>query len=533
MRPLEVWRWVAIGGLVCLLAGGSSTAWADARSQALYARGLIPFNSGRWDEAYRLFDEAVKADPNDARSLYYRGLTAARRGQPEVAIPDLERAAKLRPQLGHVVLDLGIAYFEAKQYQQATQWLERARNNVADSFRAAFFLGLTHYRQGDFAKAGAYLAEAQKDPELRPMAEYYSGLALLRQGREAEARSMLERAAQGRPETETARAAERYLAGVPEARKPPAPGTAAGARRWSVYADTRFEYDTNVVLAPSDSELKAAQGITGEGDGRSVLGFGGEYRLLDSEKSQITASYDFYQSLHFQIHQFDLQGHRVRLQGTTILDPVQLGLAATYDFYALNYQTFFQQVLVTPWVTIPEGEASSTQLYYSYRGRDFFREPYDPSRDDNDDAVGIRQYALLGSKDRLLSIGYQFDQDDPVGDFILIDESTTPPTRTRKPNDFQFKGHQFDVGVQFPIANVVTTQLAYLFRFEDYQFPNSRADYGFRRHDNEHQVVLAFAHDLTEHLQLSLAYLAVINNSNIPDFNYDRQIISVGVRARY
>jgi len=514
------WYGVVAGAVLGVLAFGTSPARANSRSQALYARGLVPFHNGRWDDAYKLFDEAVKADPEDALAVYYRGLTAARRGESKQAIPDLERAAQSRPGLGHVTLDLGVAYFDTGQYPQAQQWLEKAHATAADRFPAAFFLGLTHYRQGDFAKAQPYFQEAETDPELRPTAHYYAGLVLLRQGHEAEGRAALEQAAQGRADTEAARAAQSYLAGG-GVQQPPAPG-AREAKPWAIYGDLAFQYDSNVTLSPSDSAVSGTS--TGQDDGRTVLGVGGRYHLLQNDSSRITASYDFSQSLHFQLHEFDLQGHRVRLEGVTDQGPVQLGLATTYDAYFLNYQSFFQEVLVTPWVTLPEGEAASTQLYYTFRGRDFFRGPYDPARDSTNNAFGVRQYALLGSADRLFSIGYQFDAEDTVPNHVK-----------GHPDEFQYKGNQFDARLEFPLAEIATAELSYLFRLEDYQFPTefSTPAYTLRRHDNQHEFVVALYHDLNDYLQLTLAYLGVLNNSNIPTFDYDRNIVSVGLRAHF
>ena len=102
--------WALVLGVAVLAA---VPATGSVRSQALYARGLIPFNNGQWDQAYRLFDQAVRADPKDALALYYRGLTQARRGAPTNAIKDFEDALQLRPTLPHAALDLGIAYFDA------------------------------------------------------------------------------------------------------------------------------------------------------------------------------------------------------------------------------------------------------------------------------------------------------------------------------------------------------------------------------------------------------------------------------------
>src|SRR5262249_19316901 len=157
-----------------------------------------------------------------------------------------------------------------------------AHQQAAERFTAALFLGLTLYRLGDAAAAVTYLNEAKADPDLRPSATYYAGLALWRQGKTDAARHEFAQSAQERPDLEVARAA-RYYAPVTEARQPPAPGLAEQRKPWSVYGRLGFEYDTNVVAGPNESEVRNQPGISGEGDGRAVIGAGGAYTLLDAD----------------------------------------------------------------------------------------------------------------------------------------------------------------------------------------------------------------------------------------------------------
>ena len=499
----------------------AAPALANSRSQALYAKGLVPFHNGKWDEAYKLFDEAVKADSDDAAALYYRGLTAARRGESNLAIPDMEKAAKLKPALPHVALDLGVAYFDAGQYAEAKRWLEQAHGNVDDRFHAAFFLGLTNYRLQQYDQAATYLAEAEKDPELRANAHYYAGLVALQQGQAAEGRKELEQAAQGRAESETAKAAQQYLAGG-EVRRPPAPGAVPERPFW-VYGDLRFNYDSNVNLGASNSPVSGTN--TGESDGATVLAFGGGYNLLKRDTAQIAVSYDFYQSLFFSHSSFDLQAHQLRLEGSTTTGPVQLGLAGSYGYYLLDGNTFYQEGGVTPWVTIPEGDALSTQLYYSFRGRNFILAAYDPARDGTNNAFGVRQYALLGAEDRILSFGYQYELEDSSAHIVY-----------GQPNTFQYQASEFDLALQFPIADIARAQAAYTLRFENYQFPDqfSTPAFSFRRHDFENVVFVSAVRDLTDYLQVDLTYIGAFNQSNIEDpYQYDRNIVSVGARVHY
>ncbi|MFI5397132.1 MAG: tetratricopeptide repeat protein [Candidatus Binatia bacterium] len=506
-------------GVVCLIFASVLMLWSvpargNVRSQALYARGLIAFNDAQWAQATRLFGEAVQADPSDALALYYRGLAQGHEGHFAAAIQDIEQALKLSPALPHAALDLGIACFNSGQYAPARTWLERAYEQGTERFTAAYFLGLTLYRSGEDAAAGAYLKEAEADPELRPSAHYYAGLALLRQGKPAAARGELVETAREQPQSEIGKAAQAYAGGA-GVRQPPARLAQEHKKPWSLYAALDFQYDSNVVIAPSDSEVKAAEGISRQADGRSVIAAGGSYFLLDGDAGSVRAQYDLYQSVHFRLTKFDLQGHRVRLDVASKPAALRYGLACTYDFYALDYQSFFQEGLATPWVALAESPAAVTQAYYTLRGRDFFRKPFSPARDGIDNAAGLRQYIDLGSAERVLSFGYQFDSDDTTG------------------HDFKYDAHQVDVGVTLPLLDLANARLGYLFRLEDYQSPNSRAGFRFRRHDSEHQFAVALSHDLTPTVALTLAYVGVLNNSNLTAFEYDRDIVSGGVQVTF
>ena len=518
----------AVFGVLTMVS--SAPVSANVRSQTLYARGLIPFNTGQWDEAYRLFDQAVQADGTDAVALYYRGLTQARRGASAAAIHDMEQAVRLQPSLPHASLDLGIAYFDSGQYAQAQSWLERAYQEGSERWTVAFFLGLTAYRVGDDGTAQRYLNEATADPELKAAAEYYLGLSLLRQGQTEAARAQMSAAASERPQPEVGKIAERYTAGA-EGRKAAGAVEAERKKPWSVFGEVDFQYDSNVNIGPSDESLKVP---TNKGDGRAVLAAGGDYTLFDGDIGSARVHYDFYQSIHFRLTEFDLEGHRLQLDLASKPGRFTYGASGTYDLYFLDYQTFFHEGLFTPWITFAEGEPAATQLYYTLRGRSFFRQPYDPGRDATDNAVGVRQYLELGSPQRLLGFGYQFDKEDTT--------SSGPMGR-----DFQYDGHQLDIGAGFLVGSRTHVDLGYLFRLEDYQFPNSRAvvpvlqpdgsivndGFQFRRHDHEHQFAVALAVDLTQNLAATADFIYVNNGSNIAEFDYDREIGSIGMRLSF
>lgn len=544
MRRCEARR-RAIGAALLLLATASD-AFANTRSQQLYAKALIPFHAQHWEEARQLLNEAVAADPNDAVAAYYRGLTNARLGFPDKAIKDIEHALSVRPDLQPAVLDLGILYFETGQYPQAQEWLQRAYTQPANRFSAAFFLGLTTLRLGDATGAQALFAEAAKDPALRQSAQYYQAVAALRAGDTSGGRALLEQVRAGPADTETAQIAKQYLAA------PPPVAVAAEAAPWSVYADGGFGYDSNVTLTPDNVTIRGQNpgenlvncytlvngkcqrlDTKGEQDGFFAVALGGRYRLFAIDMGQGSIGYDFYQSVHFQTPSFDVQNHEIHLDlSSKHYGMLQFGVSGFYDFYLLDYASFYQQGRGVPWLTVFEGQVAATQVYYQIIGQDFLgsinsppsnpgysvRNPFNPFRDAINNAVGLRQFFLLGAPDRFMSIGYQWDYNDPL---------------SRDGTDFAYYDNIFDMRFDFGLFGWARGTVGYALDLQDYKYRNSRTNFSKRRHDVDNQVVVRFVRDITPFLSADLAYFGVFNPSNIPDFQYDRNIVEVGLRLHF
>lgn len=509
--------WAAVLSLSGLLLAPSSVL-ASSRSQAMHAKGLLAFQGQQWEEAYRFFDSAVREDPGDAAAVYYRGLTAGKLGNWGAALEDVERAVELRPELPGGALDAGILRLEAQQYPEAEAWLQRAHEQPRDRFRAALFLGMIRYRTGDDEGARRFFSEAERDPALRLAGQYYRALALLRQGHGEEAEALLKQVQTDGPSTDMGRLAAQYLAGSEQ--------SSDGGRRarpWTLDGAVGFEYDSNVVLAPTDEEIKATRPIGREGDARGRVELGGSYRLVDADWIKATLAYDFYQSVHLNLRAFDLQGHRVRLDLASRPGGLRYGIAGQYAFYALNYQSYFQQGQGMPWLTVSEGDVAATQLFYRFRSRDFLRSPFEPYRDALNNAVGVRQSVRLGAAGRFLSVGYQFDDEAP---------------ESGHGDDFEAHGHQMDVRLDAPLGDWGSVTAGYQLRLDEYKESNSRSwqtdvDPGLRRHDAEHQLGIRIEHEFTAQVSAAISYIGVLHHSNLDPFDYDRNIVSSELRYRF
>ena len=509
---------VRISAILVLLSTAITVPPVDAntRSQQHYAKGLAPYQAGKWESAYTSFTNAIKADPNDALALYYRGITGARLGFVQESIADLERALQVRPGLENAVLDLGALYLEAGEYERAESWLKRAYEMPASRFPAALFLGIANYRRGDDAGAQSYLQTAAKDPRLRPTANYYEALALLRQGHGSAASRLLSKSKRALPNTAIANAVKEFDAGAQSYDRD-------DGEPLTIYGEIGFAYDTNVALAPDNKARRAVlrnAGTLGKiGEGRFQIGAGARYRFLDTDHLVASVGYELYQGKHFSTDRYDISSHRVRADLNTRADRwYQLGLSTFYNYYARDYSSFFQDFTVSPWAVFYEGDVAATQVYYRFRGRDFSNHPFKHLRDSINNAIGVRQMLLLGAVDRTLTFGYQWSDNDPL---------------SADGTDFAYMRHRFDIEFEAAVMDWFNAKLGYAALIDDYEHENSRTNFSYGRNDAEHQIVIRVERPITDQLTAGLDYFGILNHSNLEPFEYDRSIVAAGVRMHF
>jgi tetratricopeptide (TPR) repeat protein len=477
----------------------AQVALGSEQSERLYSRGLVDFHAQRYSEALALFEQAVQADPSDPYALYYRGITHGRLGDYSAAATDLRAALAKKPDLEQAPLELGAALVQTGNSREALPWLETAQRNPTTNGQASLFLGIAQLRLGDLDAARAnFTRAAAADPTLDLSARYYAGVADYRAGRTDDAQAKFSAVATSSPDSPLGHEAAAFLERLQASGAPPP---------YQLYAGVGFQYDSNVVLAPSNEALKNQLGISRQSDGRFTLNAGGIYTTaVPNTPLYLSLGYDFFQSLHFELHQFNLQDHRGMVQLTGTQGPVQFGMLGRYDYYFLEEQSFLQEGTALPWVSVNEGSDGRTEVFYRMRRRDFLKLPFNGLNDGFNHAAGIRQYVYLFSPDRFLAVGYRFDTEDPIN---------------AQGNQFGYDGHEINVGLGWTFPRGIATEADYAYRHETY------AQQSAGRQDNVNEVVVAISKEVTAHLRVTAAYFGTVNNSNQPVFQYDRNVGSL------
>lgn len=127
-----------------LIDGNPTPDW-----RLLYARGVSYERSGRWAEAERDLQGALKQRPEEPELLNYLGYTWIDRGErlPE-ALGMVQRAVAANPQSGAMIDSLGWAHYRLGDYKKAVQFLEQAVELEAGDPEINNHLGDAYWRVG-------------------------------------------------------------------------------------------------------------------------------------------------------------------------------------------------------------------------------------------------------------------------------------------------------------------------------------------------------------------------------------------------
>jgi hypothetical protein len=165
--------------------------------------------------------------------------------------------------------------------------------------------------------------------------------------------------------------------------------------------------------------------------------------------------------------------------------------SAPYSYTAISYRLGFEDYLVPFYAGVRDGLVHELRLQHSFLFKEF---------------------------DQFVYGGYQFNRGNPSN---------------QAGNDFEFDGHQIEVGARTPIISNAVLEGFYYFRMDNYAFPNSRDPLKRRRDDDIHQFQVLIRKPVAETVVMILTYRGRINHSNIDAFDYTRHIVSLGIQLEF
>jgi Tfp pilus assembly protein PilF len=497
--------WLTAGPALLLLL--AAPALASVESELAFHRGVVAYGEDQLDEAQRQFGIALAEDPEDTVTLHYLGLIAQKRDDPARALELYDRALASDPGDTDVLLDRGIALLDAGRLPEARAAFARVLELEPDRARAHLFAGIAAYRMSAYSEALSHVNRAgELDASIRTQSRYYAGLSEALMGNLANAEAAFGDVEQQSPLSPLGQSA-RNLRGQVK----PAPLE----RRWQAELLGGMEYDSNPTIAGDI--------VSSDDDWRGVLRPSASYRFVQTEAAALTAGYDGYLSFHIDQTEVNLQTHSPWLSGGYSLGPVRLGLRYDYAFTFIDTTDPFRHLhRVTPSLSIPEGDWGVTYVNYQFHYQDYLNDltaGQEPSldRDGTRHMAGASQYFFLPEPFTYVRLG-------ALADFVRTEGT-----------EWSYNGWETSFGAGYDFPYEVSLTWLYRFFFRDYRNESYFATPQFseKRRDRRHVLTVELAKALTEHWVVSVGGAFTWSHSNIPVYDYDRQVGGAYVTYRF
>lgn len=188
------------------LLNSAGAVTSDEKATLASARAALLRDAKRYQEAYTLLEESLKAHPDNVDLMYDLALMAERLGKQEVMERHLKRLLELKPDHAHALNALGYSWADQnRNLDEAYRLIQKAQALAPKDPYIMDSMGWVLYRQGKLQESTEVLKAAyaiSSDAEIAA----HLGEVLWQAGRRDEAVKLWRSAAEKTPDNETLQA---------------------------------------------------------------------------------------------------------------------------------------------------------------------------------------------------------------------------------------------------------------------------------------------------------------------------------------
>jgi tetratricopeptide (TPR) repeat protein len=470
---------------------------------AYYDLGVYAYEEGDYASAEGYFTKALASNPDDPYSNHFLGKTYLATERYQEAMKHLNMAWKVNPDISGLQYDLAYLHYKMSKYSKAADLFAEIATEDPSNLLAAYHAGICLYKQRDYQEALDYfLAAAEKSSTIKDNGYYYAGVCYYEIGKIDEAAERFEYV---RDHADSRLLRDNALVWLGRIQKK----KEKVVKPYSLYFKTGLHYDDNIPLDPLDRDVFDDQsGIVAKAY------FSGKYNVVNRKDYQIGAGYSHYQTWHDghdDLDEYDLIASILNLYGKYRLEPFTFSLSYLPTYYWLDLDSYLRRHKIRPEVTWQCHEKLSTRLSYSY---------YSDERFDLDEKDGHTNevfldayYSILGKTGYLFGgVGYE--------------------AREARSDNEDYGRLKTKLGIMLDIPWDLKATLTG--RYYDKEYDNVDTVFGIEREDSEYRVSASISRKVfCEWLSAVAEYNFTKNDSNIDDFEYEREVIGLSLTARY
>jgi tetratricopeptide (TPR) repeat protein len=399
----------------------------------------------------------------------------------------------------------GISLVKKGHYQEGAATLRKALEKNPESAEANYYLGVALNRTTEGKEAESLLKRALMENPEDPALNLELGMHYFNKQVPAEAADYFEEVIRLAPGSGLADKSREYLKKIDESRK---------EKSWSLSIFAGGQYDTNVILNGRDMPLP--QGYSGKSDWSALVNLKGAYTPLKTGDSEAGISYSYYQNLHASLKKFDMIQNLAEVSASHAFSPhVTLKGTYSFEYLLLNQNDYDFAHGIAPSLIFRSDKLGTTILDYRLRITDYRNSDQFP---DNSDRSGLNH--LFG-----------LTQIVPISESSTIWAAYNHDTERTKRLEWDYEGERLLLGARYLLplglmADISGDVYWKGYRAQDPQFLQTR-------NDTQYSLNVAVSKNFSDTYSISLSESASRNNSNIPEFKYDRSITSIIFSARF
>lgn len=471
----------------------------------LLEMGVSQYKAENYEEALVILQQAKQQRPDSSIASYYLGLTYKQMGNSREAAASLKDAVGLTPSVPEAYPELIEVLYNINELDKASDLIKKSEVQGTVSGRILFLKGLVLSKEGKDTQALEAFKEAKKlQPSLGQAADLQIAMIYIRQKKTSEARESLKAVIEVEPLSEAADFAKEYQKAIKDAET---------YRAWRFLVGAAYQYDDNVVLKPSEAIPDVL--ITGEKDSSIVGTVRIDYVPLFSGPWFLNTQFNLYTNTHFHTHSHDIISPTLTLNPGLSFKTGAVSVPVLYNFVWLDNREYEGIFAVRPTYTHVFNPANIGQVSAGYTRRDILQSELmeDENRDGNIYALAA-SYIHPFSKDKgVFNLRYEFSRDITAG------------------KNWENTGNRIDVSLLVPLRSNVSFILSGEAFLQDYN--NVHSVFGVKRRDRTYLGSANMICQISKPLALNVQYTHTTAVSNIPLYEYDRNVYAVVLEYRF